>query len=62
MEAVRVLRLEVMPVFTKAVCQTIKALRAGAGGINDVAAAASGGAGLSGWGKVAWLSTDGSFG
>jgi len=30
MEAVRVLRLEVMPVFTKAVCQTIKALRAGA--------------------------------
>jgi len=30
MEAVRVLRAEVMPVFTKAVCQTIKALRAGA--------------------------------
>ena len=30
MEAVRVLRTEVMPVFTKAVCQTIKALRAGA--------------------------------
>jgi hypothetical protein len=29
LEAVRVLRLELMPVFTKAVCHTIKALRAG---------------------------------
>ena len=30
LECVRVLRLELMPVFTRAVCQTIKALRSGA--------------------------------